>query len=68
MKPASDKYILQHIFRSFFAQHPDLKLPLRAIKAAEAIMQCQSTERGYKPAQLPQWPRRSYPGALLPTS
>lgn len=53
MESTQNKRIIQNIFRYYFARHPDPKLPLKDIKAAEAIMQCRTTERGYNVLSCP---------------
>ena len=46
MKKAN-KRIVQYIFRSYFSRIKNKKLPLKDIKAAEAIMLCRTPEQGY---------------------
>jgi hypothetical protein len=42
-----NKRIIQNIFRSYFSAMDYKKLPLKDIKAAEAIMLCRTPEQGY---------------------
>lgn len=49
----SDKRILQNIFRYYFTRHPGMKLPLKDIKAVEAITQCQTMARGFNLLSCP---------------
>jgi hypothetical protein len=44
---ATNKRIIQNIFRSYFSRISNKKLPLKDIKAAEAIMLCRTPEQGY---------------------
>ena len=50
----SDKRILQKLFLFYFSRHPALKLPLKDIKAVEAITQCQTMGRGFNLLSCPQ--------------
>jgi hypothetical protein len=54
METATNKRIIQNLFRYYFSRHSDIKLPLKDLKAAEAIMQCRTTERGYNLLSCPQ--------------
>ena len=54
MESASNKRILQNLFRFYFARHPEIKLPLKDIKAVEAITQCNTPDRGYNVLSCPQ--------------
>jgi hypothetical protein len=47
MDSASDKRKLQNLFRYHFGQRSNIKLPLKDIKAVDAIMQCRTVARGY---------------------
>jgi len=44
---AANKRIIQNIFRSYFSRIKNKQLPLKDIKAAEAIMLCRTPEQGY---------------------
>jgi len=44
---AGNKRIIQNIFRYYFSRIKNKKLPLKDIKAAEAIMLCRTPEQGY---------------------
>jgi len=48
-----NKKIIQTIFRSYFSRINNIKLPLKDIKAAEAIMLCRTTEQGYNYLSCP---------------
>jgi hypothetical protein len=54
MEAATNKRIIQNLFRYYFTRHPEIKLSLKDIKAVEAIMQCRTTERGYNVLSCPQ--------------
>lgn len=43
----NNKKILQNIFRYYFTHKKNIKLPLKDIKAAEAIMRCRTQEQGF---------------------
>ena len=43
----NNKKIIQNIFRSYFSRFKNHRLPLKDIKAAEAIMLCRTQEKGY---------------------
>lgn len=49
----NDKRIIQNIFRSYFSRIKNKKLPLKDIKAAEAIMFCRTIEQGYNYLSCP---------------
>jgi hypothetical protein len=49
----NDKKIIQTIFRSYFSRIKNKKLPLKDIKAAEAIMCCRTPEQGYNYLSCP---------------
>lgn len=44
---ATNKRGIQNIFRSYFSRISNQRLPLKDIKAAEAIMLCRTAEQGY---------------------
>ncbi len=48
-----DKKIIQTIFRSYFSRIKNKKLPLKDIKAAEAIMHCRTIKQGYNYLSCP---------------
>jgi len=50
----SHKKILQNIFRSYFPRMKNMPLPLKDIKAAEAIMNCRTLEQGYDYLSCPE--------------
>jgi len=50
----NDKRIIQNIFRSYFSRINNKKLPLKDIKAAEAIMYCRTVEQGYNYLSCPE--------------
>lgn len=49
-----NKRIVQNIFRSYFSRIKNKKLPLKDIKAAEAIMLCRTPEQGYNYLACPE--------------
>lgn len=49
----SDKRILQKILRYYFQRHPEAKLPLKDIKAVEAIAGCRTLSQGYNLLSCP---------------
>ena len=49
----NNKKILQTIFRSYFSRLDNINLPLKDIKAAEAIMHCRTPEQGYNLLSCP---------------
>jgi hypothetical protein len=49
----NNKKIIQTIFRSYFSRIKNIKLPLKDIKAAEAIMYCRTIEQGYNYLSCP---------------
>ena len=49
-----DKKIIQTLFRSYFKRIKNKKLPLKDIKAAEAIMKCRTIEQGYNILSCPE--------------
>jgi hypothetical protein len=51
---APNKRIIQNIFRSYFSRIKNKKLPLKDIKAAEAIMLCRTPEQGYNYLTCPE--------------
>lgn len=53
MEFSNNKTIIQTIFRSYFSRINSIKLPLKDIKAAEAIMLCRTTEQGYNLLSCP---------------
>jgi len=50
----ANKRIVQNIFRSYFSRIKNKKLPLKDIKAAEAIMLCRTPEQGYNYLACPE--------------
>ncbi len=50
----ANKRIIQNIFRSYFSRVNNKKLPLKDIKAAEAIMLCRTPEQGYNYLTCPE--------------
>jgi len=50
----ANKRIIQNIFRYYFARIKNKKLPLKDIKAAEAIMLCRTPEQGYNYLACPE--------------
>jgi len=50
----ANKRIVQTIFRSYYGRLKKIKLPLKDIKAAEAIMRCRTPEQGYNYLSCPQ--------------
>lgn len=50
----NNKKILQTIFRSYFSRLNNINLPLKDIKAAEAIMLCRTPEQGYNLLSCPE--------------
>jgi len=50
----NNKKIIQTIFRNYFSRLNNIKLPLKDIKAAEAIMLCQTPEQGYNYLSCPE--------------
>ena len=49
-----NKRIIQDIFRSYFSRIKNKKLPLKDIKAAEAIMNCRTPGQGYNYLTCPE--------------
>jgi len=49
----NNKKIIQTIFRCYFSRIKNKKLPLKDIKAAEAIMYCRTLEQGYNVLSCP---------------
>ncbi len=50
----NNKRIIQTIFRSYFSRIKNKRLPLKDIKAAEAIMQCRTLAQGYNYLSCPE--------------
>ena len=50
----ANKRIIQNIFRSYFSHIKNIKLPVKDIRAAEAIMLCRTPEQGYNYLACPE--------------